>query len=229
VVRGHLQDIYYFPGTGGNVSVHRAVLSLPGDGGWHGFAVTIAQTVASWGYDVYALDTKRYLESFSNNTPLSETNVMADFLQIAGWISNGRHQSVSLVGWSEGAGLSVLAASADTNKKAFNGVVTLGLPVNGVLAWRWTDDLTYLTGQDPKGPKFHTANYIGSVSPLPLWMIESSHDEYVTVDSAKTLFNAAHEPKRFSLLDAQNHRFDGKQDELFRTLREGLAWIAAAN
>jgi dienelactone hydrolase len=229
VVRGHVLDMYYFPGNGGNRPVRPAVLFVPGDGGWHGLAVTIAQTMASWGYDVYALDTKRYLESFSSNTPLTDTSVMADFLQIAGWMTNGRHQSVSLVGWSEGAGLSVLAASADTNKKTFNGVVTLGLPADGVLAWHWTDSITNLTGRLPNEPKFHSADYIGRVSPLPLWMIESTHDEYVSVDTSRALFNAAQQPKRFSLIDARNHRFDGKQDELFKTLREGLAWIAAAN
>ncbi|HWR54794.1 MAG TPA: AcvB/VirJ family lysyl-phosphatidylglycerol hydrolase, partial [Bryobacteraceae bacterium] len=57
-IRGVPQDVYHY-GSGGR---HRGtVMFLPGDGGWRGFAVNVAEEMASWGYDVYGFDTKRYL------------------------------------------------------------------------------------------------------------------------------------------------------------------------
>ena len=56
-----------------------AVLFLPGDGGWRGLAITIAQTVSRWDYDVYGFDTRRYLESFSqNNEKLTAAEMRQD-------------------------------------------------------------------------------------------------------------------------------------------------------
>ena len=39
--------------------------------------------MTSWGYDVYGLDTKTYLTSFTGKTTLKETEVAADFHQLA--------------------------------------------------------------------------------------------------------------------------------------------------
>ncbi|MFI5173386.1 MAG: AcvB/VirJ family lysyl-phosphatidylglycerol hydrolase, partial [Terriglobia bacterium] len=83
MIRGQKQDIYFIPGSPPMHSPHPKILFAPGDGGWRGFALTIAETMASWGYDVYALDTKRYLESFSGKTGLTVTDVPEDFSLIA--------------------------------------------------------------------------------------------------------------------------------------------------
>lgn len=222
-IRGKKQDIYYYPAAGARLD--RKVLFLPGDGGWRGYAITIAHTIASFGYDVYGLDTKDYLESFTGKTNLKETDVMGDLHQLGDYISQGSSERVALVGWSEGAGLCLLAAASDENKKRFNGLVTLGLAESNVLGWRWIDDITYITKKDPNEPMFQSAPYMSRVAPLPLLMVQSTQDDYVPVDSAKRLFAVAREPKQFALIQAQNHRFDGNRDEFFRTLRRGLGWI----
>src|SRR6185295_8774725 len=69
-VRSQAQDIYFYPAQG---ALRGSVLFVPGDGGWRGFAIDIAQVIAQGGYDVYGLDTKRYLESFTGRTALRET------------------------------------------------------------------------------------------------------------------------------------------------------------
>jgi hypothetical protein len=63
------------------------------------------------------------------------------------------------------------------------------------------------------------------MAPLPFFMIQSSHDQYTSLDEAKQLFALADEPKRFALVEGRDHRFDGHQDEFFRTLRDALQWI----
>jgi fermentation-respiration switch protein FrsA (DUF1100 family) len=223
VVRGQAQEIYFYPATG--TRLNRKILFAPGDGGWRGFAVTIAQTMASWGYDVYGLNTKRYLMSFTGKTTLRETDVMNDFRQLAHWMGAGESERITLVGWSEGAGLCLLAAASRENKTIFNGLIAVGLAESTVLGWRWIDNLTYITKKEPNEPKFLSADYLPAVAPLPLVMLQSSQDEYISIDAARRLFSIATEPKRFQLIEARNHRFDGNTDEFFKALREGLEWI----
>jgi len=134
---------------------------------------------------------------------------------------------VALLGWSEGAGLMVLAA-ATPSKDAYTGLITMGLGDKNVLGWRFVDNLTYLTRRPPNEPTFSALRYMSRISPLPVVMLQSTKDEYVGKDDANRLLNAAAEPKRLVLVEAQNHRFDGGQAEFFRQLRQSLEWVTAA-
>lgn len=222
-IRGQKQDIYYYPAN--NDSAHRKVLFACGDGGWRGWAITLAQQMASWGYDVYGLDTKTYLSSFTGNAGLKENDVMNDFRQLKQWMAPTAAERVTLVGWSAGAGLEVLAAAANENKAAFTGLITFGLADENVLGWCWKDNLTYVTKGKPDEPTFRVSGYLGHIAPLPFWLIQSDKDEYVSLDETKRLTNAVKDPKRISIISANNHRFDGNTQEFYRALREGLQWM----
>lgn len=225
-VRGKGLDVYVYPGTRSNPgSSNIKVLFAPGDFGMHGVAVDFAQKIASWGFDVYGLDTKQYLESFTGKTTLQTTDVMNDLREIARWMQLVSAQPVILIGWSEGAGLALLAASSEENKAVFRGLVLFGLTESNVLAWHWTDYLSYLTKADPKEPSFRSADFLARVTPLPFVMIHSTGDQYTSVATAREMFALAREPRRFILVEARNHRFDGNQEEFFRRLRESLEWI----
>ncbi len=205
------------------------MLYLPGDGGWRGFAVEMVKSMASFGYDVYAWDTKQYLESFTTGqSALKETDVMADFRFVAQWITQGRRDRVTLSGWSEGAGLALLAAASSQDKSALRGLLAIGLPESGSLGWRLADNLTYLTKRAPNEPQFSALPRMPKVAPLPLAMIYSTHDEYVSPESARKLFDNAAQPKRLFLVEARDHRYDGNQAEFYKSLREALSWIQAA-
>jgi pimeloyl-ACP methyl ester carboxylesterase len=221
-IRGQAQDDYFYPAQG---SPRGSVLFVPGDGGWRGFAINIAQAISQAGYDVYGLDTKRYLESFTGKTPLREGDVMSDFRDLAAWITQAHPTKVSLVGWSEGAGLCLLGAASPEAKSSFTGLITLGLPENNVLGWRVVDYLTWITKKTPNEPMFHSMDYMHRVSPLRLWMLQSTKDEDVQLESSRALFSAASEPKRFTAVEASNHRFEGNQIELYRLIQEGLRWL----
>lgn len=229
LLRGQAQDIYYYPAQGALKPPAPKILFAPGDGGWRGFAVTIAETVAAWGYDVYGVDTKRYLESFTGRTTLQEAEVIGDFGRIGDWVRAGAAERVLLVGWSEGAGLCLLAAAGEDNKRRFGGLVTIGLPEENVLGWRWSDYITYITKKDPKEPKFASRDYMPRVTPLALTMLASTRDEYVPVEAAQRMFAAAQEPKRLVFIEAQNHRFDGNRGEFFGQLRAALLWVREAS
>ena len=133
-VRGKPQSIGYLPSP---ARTNRAILFLPGDGGWRGLAITIGETIASWGYDVYGFDTKDYLESVSDKSnPLNEANIRADLVTVTSWIKARGAENVILIGWSQGASMAALGAA---DKRVARGVIALGLPASGVLAWNWKD------------------------------------------------------------------------------------------
>lgn len=201
----------------------RTVVFAPGDGGWGGAAVEFARAMAAWGRDVYGIDTKQYLTAFTGKTTLSEGEIAGDMARIAESVSPGG--KVTLVGWSEGAGLVVLAAARD--KSRYAGVVTMGLADMNVRGWRWQDDLTSLIRTLPNEPTFSALREIPGVAPLPLAMIQSTGDQYVPAEEARRLFQAAGEPKKYVEVRAQNHRFDGGRPEFYRQLKAMLEWIDA--
>ena len=225
LIRGNQQLIYFYPSSGPASKQQLKVIFVPGDGGWRGLAIKIAEEISSFGYDVYGLDTKHYLESFTGTTTLNESDIMGDFKRIADWIGTNPTVKITLVGWSEGAGLCLLAAAPTENKKAFDGLITIGLNESTEMGWRWTDDFTYLSKRTPREPTFPSANYMSRVSPLPLVMIQSTSDEYVSVDAAKKMFALAEPPKQFVLIDSNNHRFDNNQKLFFDKLNGALKWI----
>ncbi len=220
---GQRQDIYVYPSAAGAHDSKGAVLFAPGDGGWRGFAITIAKTMAGWGYDVYGLDTKRYLESFTGQTHLAEADVISDFRAMAQWVrpSGG----VLLAGWSEGAGLGLLAAAGPENRNLWRGFVAIGLPEASFLGWRSIDDLTYITKKDPNEPRFVSLPWLPKLAPVPFAMIHSDHDDFTSVAAAEKMFAAAAGPKKWWLISARNHRFDGGTERFFDALQGALAWL----
>ncbi|MCC7175572.1 MAG: alpha/beta fold hydrolase [Bryobacterales bacterium] len=225
MLRGQPQDVYYYPAQDRRAG---AVLFLPGDGGWRGFAVDIAAAAAARGYDVYGWDTRTYLSGFtSGKVTLTEAQVVADMRAMAVAVRPGGEERIIISGWSEGAGLALLGASAPQNQSVFRGLLAVGLPDRAFLGWRLADSVTYLTKRNPNEPDFDCLPLLPKVSPLPLAMIQSSGDEYVTMALARKMFDAAAEPKRFFPVEARNHRYDGSQQAFFRVLGEALGWISA--
>jgi hypothetical protein len=131
-----------------------------------------------------------------------------------------------LFGVSEGAGLSVLAASAPEVQRRIAGVVALGLPEKNELGWRFRDSMIYVTKKVPNEPLFSARDYVGRVAPVPFALFRSSHDEFVSQADSEAIWAQAKDPRRLWAIDAADHRFSDKQGELQRGLTEALEWIA---
>jgi pimeloyl-ACP methyl ester carboxylesterase len=216
-----LVAVFQNPGTRAN-----AVIFLPGDGGWRGLAITIAQTISSWGYDVYGFDTKRYLESFSEGgSSLTADQMQGDLRRLVDWVRARGAQHVTLLGWSQGAGMAILAARDPA--PGLGGVITVGLPESAVLGWNWRDTIAVLARREPDEPHFAVQPLISALG-APLWMIHGGDDEYTSSTAARRLFDHARGPKRWVEIPGANHRADGKRPELFRALKEGLNWLSGA-
>jgi hypothetical protein len=202
------------------------VIVASGDGGWVHLGPHVADFLASQGFYVVGLDTRAYLTSFTSAAATLRTeDVSSDFRTLAVFASGGRTAKPILIGVSEGAGLSVLAATDPQTKSAIGGVVGLGLPDLNELAWRWRDTLIYVTHRVPREPTFSTAAIADKVAPLPLGAVHSTHDEFVSVADVQKVLQRAGDPKKLWIVNASDHRFSDNAAEFDRRLLEAIEWV----
>ncbi len=199
-----------------------------GDVGWVGLGVTMAEYLSGEGYIVVGVNVRQYLSAFtSGKKHLQVADPPADYAAMADLLrrQNLLKPPVILSGVSEGAALAVLAASSPKNHEWVRGVITMGIPATAELAWRWTDFTAWITKSDAREPSFAPNDFIASVAPTPLYMLQSRKDEYVPESDYLMLEKTAREPKKLVLIDASNHRFTDRRKELFAAYLAGLAWI----
>ncbi len=220
-IRGKSQFLHLY-GTPGSPPV---VLSS-GDLGWAGLVTHVAEFLSSRGYYIVGFNSKAYLSSFTTkDSTLKPAEVPHDYDVLLEYARRGTPVRPVLAGISEGAGLSVLAVSGPSLKAKIQGVLGLGLPDQNELGWKWQDFTIWITKKVPNEPSFMVEDIIGKVSPVPLAQIHSTHDEFVSLDLARSMFARAGEPKKMWVIEAANHRFSDNRDELDRRLLEALDWI----
>ena len=197
-----------------------------GDGGWVHLGPEVATFLSSQGYYVVGLDSRAYLSSFTKGEKtLSATDVPGDFEALLDYAARGARGRPLLIGVSEGAALAVLAAATDPVKAKTAGVIALGLPDQAELGWRFRDSIIYVTKGVPKEPLFSTADVVARLAPLPIVAIHSTKDEFVPVAEIQRVMGRAQEPKQLWLIEAENHRFSGREQELDQKLLDAVAWI----
>jgi fermentation-respiration switch protein FrsA (DUF1100 family) len=220
-IRGHQQPVYLY----GSPRREPVVVSS-GDGGWIHLGPEVAEFLSAQGFFVVGFDVRHYLSSFtSEEATLRAAEEPADYRVLAGFAARATGRKPILLGVSEGAGLSVLAAADAQTHSAILGVIGLGLPDVNELGWK--DMLIYLTHRPPNEPLFSTAAIVNRVAPLPLAAIHSSHDEFVPLADVERVVQSAGEPRRLWIVDASDHRFSDNMGELERRLLEAIAWVKA--
>ena len=220
-IRGHPLSLRIYGARGG-----QPVIVSSGDGGWIHLGPHVAELLAAKGYFVVGFDAKAYLESFtSGRTAVRPEDEPGDYKVLADFASAGSRLRPILAGVSEGAGLSVLAATDPATRSAIAGVVGLGLPDINELGWRWKDALIYVTHGIPNEPTFSAATLVSRVAPAPLAAIHSTRDEFVPLSEVQRVLSAAREPKKLWIVKAGDHRFSDNLAEFDRRLLEALGWV----
>jgi fermentation-respiration switch protein FrsA (DUF1100 family) len=221
VIRGRSQLVHVYGERGGT-----PIIVSSGDGGWMHLAPHVAEALAERGYFVIGFDVKAYLESFtSDGRTLGVGDVPGDYRALAEYAARGSPLRPILIGVSEGAGLSVLAATDRDMQRRVTGVVALGLPDRNELGWRWKDSLIYVTHGVPNEPTFSAADLVSRVTPVPLAAIHSTRDEFVPEADVRRLMDRASEPKRLWIVNASDHRFSNNVAEFDRRLLESIEWV----
>jgi dipeptidyl aminopeptidase/acylaminoacyl peptidase len=220
-IRGHEQALFVYGSPRAP-----AVIVSSGDGGWIHLGPHVAEFLSARGFFVVGFDVRGYLESFtSRRSTLRPEDEPRDYEVLADFARGKTGSNPVLIGISEGAGLSVLAATDPRTKARLSGVVALGLPDLNELGWRWRDAVIYLTHRVPDEPTFSAAAIVDRIAPLPLAAIHSTHDEFVPPAEARRILTAARDPKRLWFVRAADHRFSDNLEEFDRRLIDALAWV----
>ncbi len=224
-IRGHAQTLQLYGQRGEPVAIVSS-----GDGGWVHLGPDVAAFLASQGYFVVGFDAKAYLSGFTTSTTtLTVEDVPRDDAALVDYAARGAAGRPLLVGVSEGAGLSLLAATAPDVQARVEGVIALGLPESNELGWRWRDSLIYVTKKVPNEPTFSAREWAGRVAPVPLAAIHSTHDEFVPLPQVEEILADAREPKWLWVVDSKNHRFSDNEPELQRSIKEAISWMQSAS
>ena len=220
-VRGHVQSVHLY-----GVNNPRPVIVSSGDGGWIHLGPHVAELLAAHGCFVVGFDVKAYLTAFTTTTStLRAADEPSDVRTISDYASQFTHSKPILIGISEGAGLSVLAASDPITQQSIAGVIGIGLPDRNELGWRWKDSIIYLTHGVPNEPTFSAAQFVSKVSPLPLALLHSTHDEFAPLTDAQRMMKLGGEPKRMWVVGASDHRFSDNLSSFDRSLLEAVDWV----
>ncbi len=223
MVRGKTQTLRLYGAPSGT-----PIVLASGDGGWIHLAPEVADLLAARGHYVVGVDSKAYLESFTEGgRTLTVQDVPYDVAVFLEEARAGRQRPVLLAGVSEGAGLVALTATMTQLQGSIAGVLTFGMPEENELGWRFRDSMIYITKKAPNEPLFRMTDWVPKLAPVPLAAIYSTHDEFVQLEQAQRIVSVASEPKRLWVVDAENHRFSGNPAGLAHALDEALAWIAA--
>jgi type IV secretory pathway VirJ component len=221
VIRGQTQTLHTYGTRGGT-----PVIVSSGDGGWIHLGPHIAETLAAHGFFVVGFDVKGYLSGFTAaGGPLRPEDVAGDYHALLEFTAGGATVKPTLIGVSEGGGLSVLAAADARIQRVAQGVVGVGLPQVNELGWRWRDSLIYVTHGVPSEPTFNTAEIVGRMAPLPLASIRSTHDGFVSAADSERIVAAAAEPKRLWTIESSDHGFSDNLGEFDGRLLDALAWV----
>ena len=222
VLRGHPQVVHLYGERGSG----DPVIVSSGDGGWMHLGPQVAETLAEKGFFVVGFNVKAYLSSFtSSGSVLREVDVPGDYRALLDYAAKGSPKKPILIGVSEGAGLSVLAAADPATQQRVGGVIALGLPDLNELGWRWKDSLIYVTHGVPNEPTFSAAAIVGMLAPMPFAAIHSTRDEFVPESEIRRVMARASQPKRLWMVTASDHRFSGNVEEFGRTLLESIEWV----
>jgi hypothetical protein len=209
----------------GPASGHVALVSS-GDGGWIHLAPHVADVLAGWGWTVLGFDSRDYLSRGNDSGgPLTPADVAGDYGALIAQAVPPKVQ-VTLVGVSEGAGLSVVAATDPGLKTRIGGVVAIGLGDRNELAWHWRDSVIYITKGVPREPLFYASSYLPHIMPVPLAFIQSMHDEFVPPSESDRLQALAGAGARSWKVDAVDHRFSNNLPAFDAQLSAALAWLA---
>lgn len=220
-IRGKAQTLQIYGARGAP-----PVIVSSGDGGWIHLGPHVAETLAAKGFFVVGFDAKAYLSSFTEGKKtLTEEDVPRDYRAVVDFAAQGASERPILIGVSEGAGLSVLAATGPEVKSAIAGLIGLGLPDVNELGWRWRDAIIYLTKKAPNEPSFSAASVAQQIAPVPLAAIHSTHDEFVPLSEVQRVMDRAGGPKKLWIIEAADHRFSNNLGEFDARLLEAIAWV----
>lgn len=222
------------------------VFFITGDGGWRGKDLDAFDQLRGWGYAVAGISAPDYLGKLAKGAEHIPPQVLADDLAAMvaaarGALGEPAAAPVLLFGISRGADLAVVAAARPSLASALRGVLAVGLTaeeeyvhvarrghrkaaaqVPGPAVTGRGGDSDDGGFDDPPLARPYAA--LRRV-PVPVSLIQSTHDEYVPAAEARRLFGPDAPGRQLHAITARDHSFSDARTELYGAMRESLAWV----
>lgn len=204
------------------------LLYATGDGGWPGDE-TLFERMRPWGYPMGAFSSADYVSFIDGpGRVIGPGELATDLGAIIDTALRGLDlppgTPAVLVGFSRGSGLAV-AGATDPRLRA---------RLRGILAIALTGEEEYVAERAPgaadgPGAMLQTYETLPRLGPLRVAVIQSTRDEYVPAAEAQRRFGPDTATRRFRAIDADNHSFGGKLDDLTAEMKAGVEWIVGGS
>lgn len=211
------------------------VLYASGDGGWFGTAVDMWRLAAHEGVAAAGFSARAFLKiERPPDATLNPAQLARDYRAIVAAatpaLGLAADVPVILAGWSRGAAFAVLAAAEPRAVPHLAGVIAIGLDATEDLAIDGPSD----ESDDGAAPaastrtrQFHPYRRLRRV-PVPVAVIQATHDDYLPAASARALFGPDSPTRRLITVEARNHRFAGGTAALDQALGDAVRWLSAS-
>ncbi len=227
-LRGKPQTVRIYDPPPGAPRRRVQVLVTSGDLGWWGISGDVPGHLQQQGYRVIGLNAQSYEVAFTgpHGEQLQPRQIAGDYDTImqAASVDTVFPPAFVSIGVSEGAGLAVVALGQAGASDLCVGVIGLGLPMKTALAWRWTDFPSWITKAEPHEPEVATADFLPRLK-VPLVVIHSIHDEYDRIENVRAIVGTAAGPRRFIPVDAPNHRFSHRIQQVLALVDSSIIWM----
>lgn len=203
----------------------RALLLLyaTGDGGWHRKDLEVYRHLVGWGYPVVGFDAHDYVTHLGGEPTTTPERVAHDYHTMIDAARQALSLSASLrvvlVGVSRGAGLAVVAAGEPLLRDELAGVVVAGLTKEEEYV-RWYRRIGPHRSETREMVQIY--EYLPFLAPLPITVIQSTRDKYLSAASARALFGPDGPGRQLIAIDARNHSFAGARDEMYAAVKSAL-------
>jgi hypothetical protein len=194
------------------------VLHLTGDSGRHGLDLLLFTAVSGWGYPIVVVASPDWIATRITGAATRESlaqDLDAVVRAAARAMGVPEDERVVVLGLSRGAGLGVEAAAAPTMRGRVRGVVALGLCPRE----EWVRE------SEGEGRPYRDRTLLRE---LPLEVIQSTHDRYLSAAGARTAFGPDTEHQVLHAIEATSHTFIGGREELLAQVRRSLERVVAA-
>lgn len=190
-------SILFLHGNGENISTHLAMVY------W----------MPAAGYNVYLFDYRGYGHSQGDVGLAGSIRDIESMIAYAA--AKSAPEKIIVMGHSLGASMGIYAVSQSAYKGDIAGLISIGAfsdyhaVTRDVLAKSWLTWLFQWPLSLAMDNRFSPKKYIGEISPIPVLLMHSDADEIIEQYHAKTLIDAAAEPKYFQALHGDhNHVFN---------------------
>ena len=197
---------------------HPLLLLMSGEGGWRNFDQRLAGYFQKEGFWVGGIDCLKYFWKAQDDRAALAADVRAYAGALARAAGRAEDAPIILAGFSFGADLAPWIAGGGGWGSRIAGLIMLGPDDVGSLQFRVLE----IMGFEEHEHIFKVSEALASSQGIPKLFIHGGADEH---SSAPNLAQAAPTPKKLLTVPDSDHHFNGHEEELRRTLAQGVEWL----